>query len=116
MRTPRWAARPRPYSRDTAKYPGGEIVEGQPVQDQPVVQRRRWVIPVVAIIIVLLIIAAAFLVLVGFKPKLQIELWNNSDGHYGGTEPDLDHVLQVTIHAYGQNQGQLSPDPTAVCR
>src|SRR5438093_5702949 len=114
MRTPRWAARPRPYSRDTAKYPGGEIVEGQPVQDQPVVQRRRWVIPVVAIIIVLLIIAAAFLVLVVFKPKLQIELWYNSDGHYGGTEPDLAQVLQASIQSCGRVTVSLKSDPWAV--
>ena len=89
-------------------------MEGQPVQDQPVVQRRRWVIPVVAIIIVLLIIAAAFLVLVVFKPKLQIELWYNSDGHYGGTEPDLAQVLQASIQASGKIQVNLKSDPWAV--
>ncbi len=73
-------------------------------------QRKSLIIAIVSIIIVVVIIAAAYLALVAFKPKYQIELWFNSDGHYGDTEDELATVLKNSIEACGKVQVTLHSD------
>lgn len=78
-------------------------------------ERRNLMISVAAIIVVVIIIAAAAFVLLGApKAKLQIELWYNSDGHYGPTEADLATVLQSSLQASGKVQVTLKSDSWAV--
>ena len=75
---------------------------------------RKLLLILVSVIVVVVIVSAAFLALVVFKPKLQIELWYNSDGHYGGTEPDVAQILQASIQTSGKIQVTLKSDPWAV--
>ena len=77
-------------------------------------KRKTLLIAVVSVIIVVIIISAAFLLLVVLKPKLAIELWYNSDGHYGPTEADLAQVIQSSIQASGKISVTLKSDPWAV--
>lgn len=77
-------------------------------------QQRNLLVAIVAVILVVVIVAAAYILLAAPKSKLQIELWYNSDGHYGPTEPDLAQVLQSSIQASGKVDVTLKSDSWAV--
>jgi len=60
---------------------------------------------VVAVIVVAIIVVAAVAVILTAppaQPKYQIDLWYNSDGHYGDTEDELATVLKNSIEACGK--------------
>ncbi len=77
-------------------------------------QQRNLLVAIVAVILVVVIVAAAYILLAAPKSKLQIELWYNSDGHYGPTEADLATVLQSSIQASGKVEVTLKSDSWAV--
>ena len=76
--------------------------------------KKMILIAVVLVVVLIVIGSVAYALLVVFKPKLQIELWYNSDGHYGGTEADLATVLASSIQASGKIQVTIKSDPWAV--
>jgi len=72
-------------------------------------KKTLWAI--VALVLAIIVIAAAFIVLTGAPPKkYSLELWYNSDGHYGDTEADLAAVLQQSIESCGKVDVTLRSD------
>ena len=69
--------------------------------------RKTLLIVIVAVIVLVIIASVAYALLVVFKPKYQIELWFNSDGHYGDTEDELATVLKNSIESCGKVQVTL---------
>lgn len=58
---------------------------------------------VVAVIVVAIIVIGAVAVILSTPPrKYQVELWFNSDGHYGDTEDELATVLKNSIEVCGK--------------
>jgi len=75
------------------------------------------VIAVIAIIVVAVVAISTYVVLSAApRPKLQIELWYNNDGHYGDTETAVAAVLQNSIERCGKVTVTLKSDPWAVYR
>ncbi len=79
-------------------------------------ERRSMILAVVTVIIVIVIVAAAYLLLAAPRAKLQMELWYNSDGHYGDTEPALATVLKNSLEKSTKVSVTLRSDPWAVYR
>src|SRR2546422_782208 len=68
----------------------------------------------VAVIVVVLIVAAVAVVVLTAPPrKLTIQLWYNSDGHYGDTEPAVAQVLKSSLEATGKLSVELKSEPWA---
>src|SRR2546422_11486812 len=66
----------------------------------------------VAVIVVVLIVAAVAVVVLTAPPrKLTIQLWYNSDGHYGDTEPAVAQVLKSSLETTGKLSGELKAEP-----
>ena len=79
-------------------------------------QRKSLLLAIVAVIVAIAIIAAAYVLLAAPKAKLQMELWYNSDGHYGDTEPQLATVLKNSLEKSSKVSVTLRSDPWAVYR
>lgn len=78
--------------------------------------KRMW-IAVIAIIVIALLAVTAYVFFVPRAPaKYQIELWFNSDGHYGDTEDELATVLKNSIEACGKVQVTLRSEIWATYR
>ena len=76
-------------------------LEATPVEKKPV--NRKMLYAVVAVIVVAIIVIGAVAVILSTPPrKYQLELWFNSDGHYGDTEDELATVLKNSIEVCGK--------------
>ncbi len=66
---------------------------------------------VVAVIVVAILVIGAVAVILTAPPrKYQIDLWYNSDGHYGDTEDELATVLKNSIESCGKVSVTLKSD------
>src|SRR4030066_869211 len=79
-------------------------------------KRNSLILAIVAVIVVIVIVAAAYVLLAAPRTKLQMELWYNSDGHYGDTEPQLATVLKNSLEKSSKVSVTLHSDPWAVYR
>ena len=79
-------------------------------------KRNSLILAIVAVIVVIVIVAAAYVLLAAPRTKLQMELWYNSDGHYGDTEPQLATVLKNSLEKSSKVSVTLRSDPWAVYR
>lgn len=68
---------------------------------------RIWLAIIAVIVAVIVISAVAVVILTAPSPKYQIDLWYNSDGHYGDTEDELATVLKNSIESCGKVQVTL---------
>lgn len=76
--------------------------------------QKKVLYALIAIVVVVIVVAAAALVfLTAPTPKLTIELWYNSDGHYGDTEPAVAEVIQSSLQATGKLTVNLKSEPWA---
>jgi len=77
---------------------------------------RMWLAIVAVIVAVVIVSAVAVVILTAPPPKYQIELWFNSDGHYGDTEDELATVLKNSIESCGKVQVTLKSEIWATYR
>ena len=76
--------------------------------------QKRTLYAIVAIVVAVIVVASvAAVLLTAPSPKLQIELWYNSDGHYGDTEPAVAQVIKSSLEATGKLQVNLKSEPWA---
>ncbi|TLZ65317.1 MAG: hypothetical protein E6K12_10215 [Methanobacteriota archaeon] len=76
--------------------------------------QKKMLYALVAVIVVVLIVAAVAVVVLTAPPrKLTIQLWYNSDGHYGDTEPAVAQVLKSSLEATGKLSVELKSEPWA---
>ena len=76
--------------------------------------QKKVLYAIVAVIVAIVIVAAAAAVLLTAPPKtLAIDLWYNSDGHYGDTEPAVAQVIKSSLEATGKLTVNLKSEPWA---
>ena len=76
--------------------------------------QKKALYALIAIVVVVIVVAAAALVILTAPPaKLTIDLWYNSDGHYGDTEPAVAEVIQSSLQATGKLTVNLKSEPWA---
>ncbi len=75
-----------------------------------------WLAIIAVIVAVIIISAVAVVILTAPPPKYQIDLWFNSDGHYGDTEDELATVLKNSIEKCGKVQVTLKSEIWATYR
>lgn len=78
--------------------------------------QKKMLYAVVAIVLVVVVVGAAVAVILmaPLGPRVaQVELWYNSDGHYGDTEAAVAQVLKDSIEASGKIQVTLRSEPWA---
>lgn len=76
--------------------------------------QKRMLYALVAVIVVVIVVAAAAAVILTAPPKkLTIDLWYNSDGHYGDTEPAVAQVIKSSLEATGKLSVNLKSEPWA---
>jgi len=68
---------------------------------------RKMLIIGVVIIVLLIVAGSAAYVFLSAPKKYSIELWYNSDGHYGSTEAALATTLKNSIESCGKVTGHL---------
>ncbi len=77
--------------------------------------QKKVLYALVAVIVVVIVVAAAAAVLLTAPKKnvLTIDLWYNSDGHYGDTEPAVAQVIKSSLEATGKLSVNLQSEPWA---
>jgi ABC-type transport system substrate-binding protein len=76
--------------------------------------QKRTLYALIAVIVAVVIVAAAAAVILTTPPKkLTIDLWYNSDGHYGDTEPAVAQVIKSSLEATGKLSVNLKSEPWA---
>ncbi len=84
-------------------------MEETPVEKKPT--NKRMLYAIVAVIIVAVIVVSAVAVILTAPPRrYQLDLWYNSDGHYGDTEDELATVLKNSIQSCGKVAVTLKSD------
>jgi peptide/nickel transport system substrate-binding protein len=81
-----------------------------PVPKQAMNRKVLYAIIAVVLAVVIVGAAAAVVMLTAPAPKYRIDLWYNSDGHYGDTEDELATVLANSIEACGKVDVTLRSD------
>jgi peptide/nickel transport system substrate-binding protein len=81
-----------------------------PVSKQPMNRKVLYAIVAVVLAVVIVGAAAAAIILTAPTPKYKIDLWYNSDGHYGDTEDELATVLANSIEVCGKVDVTLRSD------
>ncbi len=76
-------------------------------------QKKMLYALVVVIVAVIVVAAAAAVILTAPPRKLTIDLWYNSDGHYGDTEPAVAQVIKSSLEATGKLSVNLQSEPWA---
>ncbi len=76
-------------------------------------QKKMLYALVVVIVAVIVVAAAAAVILTTPPKKLTIDLWYNSDGHYGDTEPAVAQVIKSSLEATGKLTVNLQSEPWA---
>lgn len=76
-------------------------------------QKKMLYVIVALVVVAVVVVAAAAIILTTPPRKLQIELWYNSDGHYGDTEPAVAQVLKDSIESSGKISVTLRSEPWA---
>lgn len=76
--------------------------------------QKRTLYVLIAIIVAVVIVGAAAAIILTAPPKrLTIDLWYNSDGHYGDTEPAVAQVIKSSLEATGKLTVNLKSEPWA---
>lgn len=76
--------------------------------------QKRTLYVLIAVIVAVVIVGAAAAVILTTPPrKLTIDLWYNSDGHYGDTEPAVAQVIKSSLEATGKLTVSLRSEPWA---
>ncbi len=76
-------------------------------------QKRTLYVLIAVIVAVVIIAAVAAVILTAAPSKLTIDLWYNSDGHYGDTEPAVAQVIKSSLEATGKLTVNLKSEPWA---
>jgi ABC-type transport system substrate-binding protein len=76
-------------------------------------QKRTLYVLIAVIVAVVIVGAAAAIILTAPPKKLTIDLWYNSDGHYGDTEPAVAQVIKSSLEATGKLTVNLKSEPWA---
>lgn len=85
-------------------------MEEKPVEKKPMNKRMLYAVLAVIVVAVLVVGAIAAFILTAPPRKYQIDLWFNSDGHYGDTEDELATVLKNSIESCGKVAVSLKSD------
>ncbi len=76
--------------------------------------QKRMLYALIVVIVAVIVVAAAAAVILTTPPrKLTIDLWYNSDGHYGDTEPAVAQVIKSSLEATGKLTVNLKSEPWA---
>ncbi len=68
---------------------------------------------IAVVVVVIVVVAAAAVILTAPPKKLTIDLWYNSDGHYGDTEPAVAQVIKSSLEQTGKLTVNLKSEPWA---
>lgn len=76
--------------------------------------QKKVLYALIAVIVVVIVVVAVVAVILTAPPrKLTIDLWYNSDGHYGDTEPAVAQVIKSSLEATGKLTVNLKSEPWA---
>jgi len=81
-----------------------------------VAKRSTWIIVAAVVVVIAIVAASVYVFLLAPRNKLPVELWYNSDGHYGDTEDELATILKSSLEKTNRVQVTLKSDPWAVYR
>ncbi|HEY5538313.1 MAG TPA: hypothetical protein VIL58_02080, partial [Thermoplasmata archaeon] len=79
-------------------------------------KRSTWIIVAAVVVVIAIVAASVYVFLLAPRNKLPVELWYNSDGHYGDTEDELATILKSSLEKTNRVQVTLKSDPWAVYR
>ena len=87
-----------------------------PPASPPVGRSRKWIALVAIVVVAIIVIGVVAVILTAPPRKYQIDLWYNSDGHYGDTEDELATVLKNSIESCGKVTVNLKSEIWAAYR